>query len=268
VKIDAPDIQLQTTLDQLPADDPFALVIHGVWEALGIQSMPAVTLRITSTIPPAAGLGSSAAVAAALARAAASFLGHPLSDEQVSQIAYRAEQRLHGNPSGIDNTVVVYARPVYFIRAKPIEFLNLAEPLHLVIADTGVDSSTSLMVSSLRERRQADPERHEDWFDQIAKIVIRARSILETGESARLGPLMSANHALLQSLGVSCPELDRLVSAAMEAGALGAKLSGAGGGGNMIALVQAGDEERIAAALQNAGAVWTRSTTVSPRGEN
>ncbi len=266
VKIDAPDIHLQTTLDQLPGDDPIAIVIRGVWETLGIESMPAVSLRISSNIPSSAGLGSSAAVAAALARATASFIGCPLTDEQVSQIAYRAEQRLHGNPSGIDNTVVVYARPVFFVRGKPIEFLRLSEPLHLVIADTGIQSSTADMVRALRERREAAPDRHEAWFDQIAAIVLRARALLEEGNSAALGPLMYANHALLQSLSVSCPELDRLVEAASKAGALGAKLSGGGGGGNIIALVQDGRQEQVAESLREAGAVWTKSTTVPADG--
>lgn len=266
VKIDAPDIHLQTTLEKLPEDDPIAIVIRGVLETLGIRSLPAVTLRITSSIPASAGLGSSAAVAAALARAASTFVGHPLSDEQVSQIAFLAEQRLHGNPSGIDNSVVAHARPVYFIRGRAIEFLHLAEPFSLVIADTGVPSSTMDMVGALRERWQADPERHEAWFDRIAEIVDRARGILENGGCAELGPLMGANHDLLRTLGVSCAELDLLVEQALRAGALGAKLSGAGGGGNMIALVPAGDEERIAARLHESGAVWTRSTVVSPQG--
>ena len=266
VKIDAPDIHLQTTLEKLPEDDPIAIVIRGVLETLGIRSLPAVTLRITSSIPASAGLGSSAAVAAALARAASTFVGHPLSDEQVSQIAFRAEQRLHGNPSGIDNSVVAHARPVYFIRGRAIEFLHLAEPFSLVIADTGIPSATMDMVGALRERWQADPEQHEAWFDRIAEIVDRARSILDNGGCEQLGPLMDANHDLLRTLGVSCAELDRLVEQALRAGALGAKLSGAGGGGNMIALVQAGDEERIAARLRESGAVWTRSTVVSPQG--
>ncbi len=266
VQIDAPDIQLHTTLDRLPDDDTFAIVIQGVLETLGIRSLPAVTLRITSSIPTSAGLGSSAAVAAALARAASMFVGHPLSDEQVSQIAYRAEQRLHGNPSGIDNSVVAHARPVYFVRGRAIDFLHLAEPFSLVIADTGVPSSTMQMVSALRERWQAAPQQHEVWFDRIAEIVERARGILENGGCAELGPLMSANHDLLRTLGVSCKELDKLVEVGLQAGALGAKLSGAGGGGNMIALVRTGDEERIAARLREKGAVWTRSTTVLPLG--
>lgn len=268
VKIEAPDIGLQTTLDQLPVDHPIAIVIHAVIETLGIRSLPAVTLRITSSIPITAGLGSSAASAVALARAASSFVGYPLTNEQVSQIAFRSEQRLHGNPSGIDNTVVAYAQPVYYIRDKPIEFIKVAAPFMIVAADTGVSATTADMVNALRMRWQADPERHEGWFDRIAEIVDLARSIIEHGDCAELGPLMTRNHALLQLLGVSSAELDRLVDAALKAGALGAKLSGGGGGGNIIALVPAGSEESIAGALIEAGAVWTKSTVVSSRGDS
>jgi len=267
VKIEAPDIALQTTLDQLPSDNPIAIVIHGVLETLGIRSLPAVTLRMTSSIPMTAGLGSSAAAAVALARAVSSFVGYPLSSEQVSKIALRSEQRLHGNPSGIDNTVVAYAQPVYFVRGKPIEFLKVSEPIHLVVADTGVPSSTAEMVNALRARRQVETERYEDWFDRIAEIVKKARQIIENGPSRELGLLMTRNQSLLQMLGVSSVELDRLTEAAIKAGALGAKLSGSGGGGNMIALVAAGSEDLISAVLQEAGAVWTKSTVVLPQGE-
>ncbi len=260
VNIEAPEIHLQTTLDQLPADDPMALVIHGVWDALGIQSMPAVNLRFNSTIPPAAGLGSSAASAVALARAVSSFIGHPLSDEQVSQIAYHAELRQHGNPSGIDNTVISYARPIYFIRERPFEILKVGRPLTLVVASTGIASPTAEMVNGLRMRWQANPEIHETWFDRIGEIVKLARPGIEKGDARQIGSLMTQNQVVLQTMGISCPELDRLVEAAIQAGALGAKLSGGGGGGNMIALVLPGEEDRIAAVLQQAGAVWTRTT--------
>lgn len=266
VSIDAPDISLQTTLDHLPADHPIALVIHGVLAALGIQSMPAVTLHFSSTIPLAAGLGSSAASAIALARAASSFLGHPLSDEQVSQIAYQAEQHQHGNPSGIDNTVIAYAKPVYFVRGQPFEFLKVSRPLNLIVADSGIASLTSEMVGALQQRRQANRDLHESWFDSIGEIGKQARRGIEAGNLELLGLLMSQNHEILQKMLISCKELDHLVESALQAGALGAKLSGGGGGGNMIALVRSGDEERMSAALQQAGAVWTR-TTVVPAGE-
>lgn len=266
VKIDAPDIHLQTTLEQLSPDDPIALVIHNTWEALGIHSMPAVTLRITSTIPPAAGLGSSAAVAVALARAVATFVGHPLPDETISQIAFRAEERQHGTPSGIDNTVIAYAKPVYYTRGQLIEFLSIGQPLRLIVADSGVSSSTAVMVNGLRERWQTDRGHYEAMFGQIGAIVREARPLIEKGDSTRLGPLLTENHAILHEMGISCPELDKLVQAALSAGALGAKLSGGGGGGNMIALVRADDEGNVTGALQQAGAVWTQSALIAKHG--
>lgn len=262
VKIDAPDINLQTTLDQLPEDDPIALVIHGVWNTLGIHSMPAVNLRFASTIPPTSGLGSSAASAVALARAVSSFIGHPLSDEQISKIAYYAEQRQHGNPSGIDNTVITYARPIYFIREKPFEFLKVGQPLSLVVANTGIASPTAEMVCALRQQWLANPEGYETWFDQIGEIANLARRGMLSGDVQQLGSLMTQNQTILQKMGISCPELDRLVDAAIRNGALGAKLSGGGGGGNMIALVRPGNEDRIADVLKQAGAVWVQTTIV------
>jgi mevalonate kinase len=262
VSIDAPEIHLHTTLDQLTDDNPLALVIHGVWDALGIHAMPAVTLRFSSTIPLAAGLGSSAASAVALARIVSNFVGHPLPDEQVSQIAFEAEKRQHGNPSGIDNTVITFAKPVFYIREKPFELLKVRKPLTLVVADSGIASSTAEMVEALRQRWQTDRQSHDAWFDSIGVISTRARHAIETGDIHLVGLLMTQNHDILRTMQLSCPELDRLVEAALRAGALGAKLSGGGGGGNMFALVQAGDEEQMASALKQAGAVWARSTIV------
>lgn len=263
VKIDAPGIGLQATLDQLPDDDPISLVIRSTWEALGVHSMPAVTLRITSGIPPAAGLGSSAAVAIALARAVATFIGHPLPDETISQIAFHAEQRQHGNPSGIDNTVITYERPVYFTRGQPFEFLKIGKPLTIIAADSGVSASTARMVNGLRERWQIDRERYEAMFDQVGAIVQAARPAIEAGNLDKLGRLLSENHAVLQQLGISCPELDCLVDAALASGALGAKLSGGGGGGIIIALVTPSAEEKVTAALRKAGAVWVQPAQVA-----
>ena len=93
-------------------------------------------------------------------------------------------------------------------------------------------------------------------------IVDSARSAIENGTIELLGPLMDANHGLLRKMGVSCPELDALVQAAREAGARGAKLSGGGQGGNMIALVGAYNAEKVAAALEKTGAVHTIITQV------
>ncbi len=254
VRIEAQAIGLDQTLDQLETDHPFAIAIQGVMQTLGIHWLPACHIRITSTIPIAAGMGSSAAVSIALARALATFLGHPLDDSAVNAIAFQVEQRLHGTPSGVDNTVISYGRPVYFMRSQPIEFLKVREPMDLLVADCGVAAATGPMVAGVLQRYQASPETYENYFDQIAGLVKLARTYVENGPAANLGPLMTENHRLLQKIEVSAPELDRLVEAALDADALGAKLTGGGGGGNIIALVANNRIENVTAALLAAGA--------------
>ncbi len=262
VHIVASDIGLESSLSDLPADHPLALAITGVTRQLGIEQLPSLRLQITSTIPIAAGLGSGAAVSAAIARALSAFLGHPLADDQVSHIAYQVDQKYHGTPSGIDNTVIAYAQPVFFVRGQPFMRLCTAQPFTVVIGNTGIASSTAQVVGDVRQRWQAEPVKYERIFDEIAAISRQARILIEEGPLNELGPLMTRNHTLLQELDVSSPELDRLAEAALAAGASGAKLCGGGRGGNMIALANAETAPAVAEALRAAGAVNTIITTV------
>ena len=264
VHIQAEDIQLESDLADLPVDDPIALVIHGILQALQIDHLPALHLRISSTIPVAAGLGSGAAVSVAILRALATFLGHPLPDETISALAFEVEKKHHGTPSGIDNTVVTYARPIFFTRGQPFEFLQPVEAITLIIADSGVKSLTRSAVTGVREAWQADPYRYEALFDAIGQVSRQARQIITAGSALALGPLMTENHHLLQQLGVSSAELDFLVETALQAGAAGAKLSGGGRGGNMIALAAAEKADTISAALANAGAKRVIISRVNP----
>jgi len=264
VKIEAPDIQLSTSLDQLGGDHPLALAIHSVFRQLAIERPPAMILQVNSTIPIAAGLGSGAAVSVAIIRALSSFLGSPLPDDVISALAYEVERIHHGNPSGIDNTVITFARPVYFIRGQIPQLFEVSRPFTLVIADTGVQSPTALVVNGVRERWQKDTQPYERWFDQIGAIADQARKVIEEGYPQQLGSLMDENQALLEEIGVSSPELETLVAAARRAGALGAKLSGGGAGGNMIALTTPNNAAGIASQLEQAGATRTLITHLDP----
>ncbi len=273
--VDAPDISLRCEISSLPATHALRTVIESVFRALGISSPPPLHIRITSTIPVASGLGSGAAVSVALIRAMSSAVNRPLPDEQVNALAYETEKLHHGTPSGIDNTVITYAKPVYFIKHPPspgrrgaggeVQTFSVTRPFTLVIADTGVPAPTKESVGDVRKLWQADTSKWEAVFDKVGEIVQSARKAIETGKTDRLGPLMDANHALLQRMTVSSPELDRLVLAAREAGALGAKLSGGGRGGNMLALVEPTDAEHAASALRAAGAKNTIITTIEEK---
>jgi mevalonate kinase len=257
VLIGAPDVGVETSLAELPSDDPIGVAVRGVMAALGMKNLPSCTLKVTSTIPVAAGLGSGAAVSVAIIRSLAGFLGRPLSDETVSSLAFEVEKIHHGTPSGIDNTVVTYARPVYFIKDRLVETFQIAKPFTLLIADTGLRSPTKITVAEVRAAWQANPKKYEHLFATIGDLVKSARQLIEGGNPAGLGRLMDENHALLREMGVSSPELERLVLSAKKAGALGAKLSGGGRGGNMIALVTEALASPISKAMRSSGATHT-----------
>ena len=266
VYIQAPNIDLDAHLADLPAKHPLVVAILGVVTALQVSRLPAMNIRITSTIPVSAGLGSGAAVSVAVIRALGAFLGHPLPDEKVSNLAYEVEKLHHGTPSGIDNAVISFAKPVYFRRVDQdnttIETFQAADPLPFVIADTGIPSPTAEAVSLVRRGWQADQELYENIFDAVETIVLAARQAIEGGTQEALGMLMDENQELLVKMGVSSPELDILVQSAREAGALGAKLSGGGRGGNMIALVTPETASLVTAALKRSGASHTILTHV------
>jgi mevalonate kinase len=261
--IDAPDINLQAELNTLPSDHPIASVIHNFLFLARISPFPNLEIKITSTIPVASGLGSGAAVTIALTRALAAHLRHAMSDEEVNAFAYEIEKLYHGTPSGIDNSVVTYARPVYFVRDQPMETFRVGRPFTIVIADTGISAPTKESVGDVRRLWMRDRSRWESVFDKIGEISFTARRAMEAGKYELLGELMDENHTYLQKITVSSPELDQLVEAARAAGARGAKLSGGGRGGNMIALVEPDTAESVSASLRDSGAKNTIITQIS-----
>jgi len=264
ILINAPKINLHAELDALPPDHPVAAVILNLFATLGIP-VPAsgLEINIASTIPVAAGLGSGAAVSVALIRALALHVERSFSNEQVNELVYEIEKLHHGTPSGIDNTVIAYAKPVYFIKGKPGETFKVGKPFTIVIGDTGVPAPTKETVGDVRRLWLKNSSDFESIFNEIAQLSLIARRSIESGRPEVLGELMNQNHALLQQMTVSSIELDRLTEVARNAGALGAKLSGGGRGGNMIALVNSSDAETVAQALISAGAKQTVVTEVS-----
>src|SRR5215208_1403448 len=131
--IDAPAVKLDAELNTLPSDQPMAAVIHNFLFLARLSRFPDLEIKVNSTIPVASGLGSGAAVTVSLTRALASHLNYAMTDEEINAFAYEIEKLHHGTPSGIDNTVITYAKPVYFVRGNPIETLSVGQPLTLVI---------------------------------------------------------------------------------------------------------------------------------------
>lgn len=256
----APDLKRHDRLQDLPDDDALAMSARQILKAAQLAEPPDVTIHVDSQIPIASGMGSGAAIAAAIIRALAKHLNRPDLQENavVSALTYEVEKIHHGTPSGIDNTVVAYEQPLYFVRQWPqnqIERFTVAQPLRFVVADTGIRSSTKTVVGDVRRQYSAQPAHFAQIFDACGRIALAARQAVEDGNMAQVGKLMTENHTWLQKMTVSSIELDKLVEAAIQAGALGAKLSGAGRGGNMIALMANDEgETAVSEALLRAGA--------------
>jgi len=221
-----------------------------------------LSLRVASRIPVARGMGSGAAIAAAIIKAIAAHYQVSVPPARLSELVFESEQIYHGNPSGIDNSVVAYETPIYFERGHPPEVLTSRVPLILLVADTGLSSSTREVVADVRQAYERDPARLQTLFSQIGECVRAGRAALERGDLEALGEAMRTNQAHLQGLGVSHPALDTLVQAAESAGSLGAKLSGAGRGGCMIALVAAESREAVRRALVAAGGMHVMGTVI------
>ncbi len=259
VRLYAPDIGRDYWLREAKERDPLAQAVRVVVQAAQISSLPNLKVTVRSTIPIASGLGSGAAMAAAVIRSLAKHLAYSelATDSKVSELTYQVETLLHGTPSGIDNTVVSYEKPVFFIRQQPrnkIETFSVSHPLLFLVADTGIVSKTKDVVGDVRRRWQEEPAKYEQLFDHCGRIASAARDYIEDGKVNEIGRLMVDNQRYLQEMTVSSPELEQLIQVAMSNGALGAKLSGAGRGGNMIALVDEGQENDIKEALLSAGA--------------
>lgn len=260
-RIVAADLNEALALNTAPSDHPLAAIVRLTLAHLGADAPDAV-LTVRSDLPIGAGLGSGAAVSVAVVRALSAFLGREIIVDAISALAYEVETIHHGTPSGIDNTVVAWERPVYFFKGMEPEVFTIGAPLHLLIADSGIGGSTREAVAGVRRRWEQARKVYEAHFDRMGAIADAARQTIERGEQGRLGALLDENHALLQEIGVSIPALDRLVAAAREAGALGAKLTGAGVGGNVIALASEARVASIRRAVHEVGAVRVWQTTV------
>ncbi|RLE65373.1 MAG: mevalonate kinase [Thermoprotei archaeon] len=193
-------------------------------------------ITITSELPPAAGMGSSAAVSVATA-AAVIALRKKINRGIVSKIAFEAEKIVHGKPSGIDNTISTYGGAILYVKGKGFTRINLnLKDVALILADTGVPRSTGEMVAKVRKLKARYGSVLDPVYESAEILACEVAKALEMGDIKTIGELMNINHGLLSAIGVSTLELEQLVYMARNAGALGAKLTGAGGGGLIVAL--------------------------------
>jgi len=211
-------------------------------------------IGVDSSLPFGKGLGSSAAIAVAIVRAFDRKLGLGFDDERVNAIAFECEKLAHGTPSGVDNTLSTYAKPMLFcndggLQVTTIE-VNEAPPLLIAWGDE--KGRTNEQVAGVRERRDQAPGHFDAVFDEMDSLSRQGADFLRSGDWQELGALMNLCHGLLNAIGVSTPNLERMVTLARQAGATGAKLTGAGGGGSIVALCP-NDIDAVEQALRQGG---------------
>jgi mevalonate kinase len=214
---------------------------------------PGINVEINSTVPVGAGLGSSAAVVAAVTAAVGALLKVEMSKEDVFRITLEAEKSVHGNPSGVDPAIATFGGSILFQTDTGFKPLEAKSQIPLVIGDTGVERFTRVQVEKVRNMSDNYPQIMEQMRKAAREIALRGINALKENDLESLGDLMNINQALLYGIGVSDESLEWLINAAKKAGALGAKLTGAGGGGCMIALAKEERLDDVQEAIMRAG---------------
>jgi len=233
--------------------------IERMLRTMGISSEKTVLeIWLGGNLPSFSGIGASAASSVAIARAIAEEFEMALSDEKINDVAYEAEKAYAGTPSGIDNTASTYGGLIWFKRnlsggPNIIEKLSIREPVAIVMGNTGIVADTKEMVAGVAARKKRNPRKYDLLFRQAEDLAFVARKALAKFDLIEVGELMNENHRLLQEIEVSCKELDHLVNLAREHGAFGAKLTGGGGGGCMVALTPGELQEAVAGAIEKEG---------------
>ncbi|MCX6695102.1 MAG: mevalonate kinase [Candidatus Altiarchaeota archaeon] len=234
--------------------------IENVFQAAGLStSKNPVKIIFAGDLKAASGVGASAASCAALARALNDEFKLGFDDARINEIAYEGEKGYHGTPSGIDNTAAVYGGLIWFVKnlsggKNTMELLKLKKPVEVVIGNTGLTSSTKEVVGDVKKLKESRPQEFDAITREYNELAVNAKDALLAYDTPKVGELMNQCHRLLQRITVSCVELDLLVDAARSAGALGAKLTGTGRGGLMIALTPGLEvQAKVAKAIEDEG---------------
>ena len=200
-------------------------------------------LSLTLHLPGGGGVGSSAAMGVACARALAELQGRTLGDAELLGYALGWERVFHGNPSGVDHTLAAMGGVGLFSRSEGFRRVPTRGALRLCVGDSGERSSTREMVDGVARLRDRRPEAIDRTVEAIGVVARNGALALQAGDAGGLGELMNLNQNLLASLLVSTERLEDLCASARGSGALGAKLTGAGGGGCVIALAPGREDE-------------------------
>jgi mevalonate kinase len=242
-----------------------------MFKKMGVDlSKKGVNITLEGNLFAASGIGASAASCVAVARALAEYFDMKFSDEEINDIAYEGEKGYHGTPSGVDNTASTYGGLIWFQKGEKnvIDRIMLSNPVEIVIGNTGKVTDTKAAVDGVKQRKEMNPKKYQEVFDRAENIAYLAKRAIQDTAYMNVGKLMNENHKLLQQIEVSSRELDFLVSIARDAGALGAKLTGGGLGGNMLALTPGKElQNKVATAIEKEG-FQTIKTVIGASREN
>jgi mevalonate kinase len=210
---------------------------RGFGALLDAVGLAAADVTVTLDIPAGVGLGASAAIAVAVARAVLELKGESKPGlDRVVDVAMAWERVFHGNPSGVDAWAAAHGGCVLFTKGSGIKPIHVARRMPLAIAVAGPPASTKVMVEGLARLRDRKPEMVDKSLAGIESLVRNAALCIDAGDLIGLGKLLDLNQMLLSGLFLSTEEIESACAWAREAGALGAKLTGSGGGGCVIAL--------------------------------
>jgi mevalonate kinase len=219
-------------------------------------SKKGLEITLNGTLYCTSGIGASAASCVAIARALSNYYELNLTDEEINEIAYEGEKGYHGTPSGIDNTASTFGGLIWFEKGdnNVMDKITPPSPIEVVMGNTGKVANTTAVVDGVRDRKEKNPQKYAEIFDRAENIAYLAKDAFQDEDFHELGKLMNENHKLLQQIEVSSRELDFLVKLARDQGAYGAKLTGGGLGGNIIALTPSRElQEEIATAIEKEG---------------
>ncbi len=244
--------------------EPLRLAARETLDYIG-ETQSGVSVDVDCEIPVGAGLGSSASTTVATIKAVATAKQARLTRQEVFKIAFGPESFLHGHPSGVDHATCIYGGMIRFTKPNKIRQLALKQVPRILVCDSGIHRSTGKLVKGVVKKSKIKKIAFSAHIEEATEISEGAISALRKEDMKDLGTLMNANHELLFRIGVSHPTLDRFVKSARAHGALGAKLTGAGGGGCIIALCNNKSEPSIARALRRQGGIPYR-VSMDPQG--
>ena len=235
--------------------DEISRQVEALRKHFNLDSKRPVKIMLSGDLVCASGVGASAALAASISRALNEHFKLNLSDEEINKAAYVAEEAGSGTPSGIDNTCSVYGGFIVFQKnlaggSNRIEKLSTKKPIEIVMANSGITQETKKVVEDVKRLKEADPKKFERIFADYQKVFDGGLNAIKNGDLTKLGTLMDENQRILAEMTLSCREVDEIIKAAKNAGALGVKLTGTGRGGSVIALTPGENlQNKVAAAI-------------------